>query len=141
MSCRCLWLETRNVLPSAWLQTGIATNAKEGPQCKVSHLRRSGRKPRLSISTTLAVHHAVENKLNLDEVRSWIPELKKWLAMVAHKPDNDYVIFGPVDALWHTFICFTRDYEAMIIDNRRFLHCRTELHPKSPRLHFRYWIG
>lgn len=58
----------------------------------------------------VALHFAIENNEDLETVRSWIIELKKWLVMAAHRPDNDFVIFGAVDRLWHTFVLFTREY-------------------------------
>lgn len=58
----------------------------------------------------VAVHYASNNGEDLDKVRSWIPELKKWLVMAAYDNKTDFVIFGVVDGLWHQFVLFTKEY-------------------------------
>lgn len=71
----------------------------------------------------IVIHCALENDESIDTVRSWVPELKKWLVMLAHDGRDDLVIFGPVDRLWHTFITFTREYAAFCEQVAgRFIH-------------------
>lgn len=58
----------------------------------------------------VAQHFAAENDEDIEMVRSWIPELKKWLVMAAYRSDSNLVIFGAIDRLWHHFILFTQEY-------------------------------
>jgi hypothetical protein len=37
-------------------------------------------------------------------------ELKRYLVLCASNPNINYIMKGPVDKLWHTFIIFTHEY-------------------------------
>ncbi|MFC1626216.1 glycine-rich domain-containing protein [Pseudomonadota bacterium] len=54
--------------------------------------------------------YSVENKFDEETSRETLEEMKKWLAMCASNPNNDYVLFGEVDVMWHQFILFTKKY-------------------------------
>lgn len=58
----------------------------------------------------VAIYHANKYGLDSDIVLSWVPELKKWLVLCASNRKNDYILFGNVDKLWHTFMLFSVDY-------------------------------
>jgi hypothetical protein len=58
----------------------------------------------------VARNHAQTYGVPVERVRTWIPELKKWLVLCAVSKGSRYTIFGNVDKLWHTFITFTYDY-------------------------------
>lgn len=54
--------------------------------------------------------HAAEEGISLAAAQEHENELKRFLVLCALNPAVRYGMNGPVDQLWHTFICFTRDY-------------------------------
>ena len=64
-----------------------------------------------------------DHDVPLDLAREHEKELKRFFSLAALNPTFDYGMAGPVDALWHTFILFTREY-AEFCESQigRFLH-------------------
>jgi hypothetical protein len=51
-----------------------------------------------------------DNKVTRECAQDVLLELKRWLTLCVLHPENAYATGGQVDAMWHTFILFTKDY-------------------------------
>ena len=55
-------------------------------------------------------------------------ELKRWFTLCTLHPEKTYATGGPVDAMWHTFILFTKDYARFCDDiTGAFIHHTPEM--------------
>lgn len=52
-----------------------------------------------------------EHEIDDEEAGLILFQLQRWLTLCILYPDKNYAIGAKVDAMWHTFILFTKDYE------------------------------
>lgn len=52
-----------------------------------------------------------EHKANDEEAEFVLTQLQRWLTLCIVYPEKQYIIGSKVDAMWHNFIPFTKDYE------------------------------
>ena len=52
-----------------------------------------------------------EHKANDEEAEFVLTQLQRWLTLCIVYPEKQYIIGSKVDAMWHNFILFTKDYE------------------------------
>ncbi len=60
--------------------------------------------------TQVKARYVKEGNLSPQEAEATLQELKRWFTLCALHPEKTYATGGQVDAMWHTFILFTRDY-------------------------------
>ncbi len=67
--------------------------------------------------------YAHEEKISSEVAHEHARELKRYLALCALDPGENYGMRGPIDRLWHTFLIFTKLYAAFCKEVAgRFLH-------------------
>ena len=57
-----------------------------------------------------------EHKANDEEAEFVLTQLQRWLTLCIVYPEKQYIIGSKVDAMWHNFILFTKDYERFCKD-------------------------
>jgi hypothetical protein len=82
----------------------------------------------------IVARYARDEKLSIAAAKEHERELKRFLALVCLMPSGTYVMNGPIDKLWHTFIIHTREYQDFCNKAAgRFIHHV----PDSPNSHDR----
>ena len=78
--------------------------------------------------------YSKESGLSFDACREHELELKRYLYLCSIYPDKVLGMSGPVDALWHLFITFTREYHEFCNNTAgRYIHHvpKTDKEPKN----------
>ena len=60
--------------------------------------------------TQVQARYVEVGELSPQDAEATLLELKRWFTLCALHPEKTYATGGQVDAMWHTFILFTRDY-------------------------------
>ncbi len=58
----------------------------------------------------VTARYAKDGNVSPQVAEETLLELKRWLTLCALHPEKTYATGGQVDAMWHTFILFTKDY-------------------------------
>ncbi|QTN29552.1 hypothetical protein HZ993_06965 [Rhodoferax sp. AJA081-3] len=58
----------------------------------------------------VTARYAKDGNVPLESAAETLLELKRWFTLCALHPEKTYATGGQVDAMWHTFILFTKDY-------------------------------
>jgi len=70
-----------------------------------------------------------DGKVSPQVAEETLLELKRWFTLCALHPEKTYATGGQVDAMWHTFILFTKDYARFCQDIAgAFIHHSPETH-------------
>lgn len=60
--------------------------------------------------TKVVARFAKDCNVSPESAEETLLELKRWFTLCALHPEKTYATGGQVDAMWHTFILFTKDY-------------------------------
>ena len=67
--------------------------------------------------------YAKDGEVSPQVAEETLLELKRWFTLCALHPEKTYATGGQVDAMWHTFILFTKDYARFCQDiTGAFIH-------------------
>ena len=58
----------------------------------------------------VTARYAKDGNVSLESAEETLLELKRWFTLCALHPEKTYATGGQVDAMWHTFILFTKYY-------------------------------